>query len=277
MELSMTLFLLSGLYTLLSSSPPLLLSSSHEYQFVNISKTWAEAQSYCREKYIDLATIDNTEDVARLSKIFNGFSGIKDRVWIGLYDNIKSWKWSLNNSDYYNDGAEYGNWNVKEPNNLGSSQYCVAIEQNGLWNDRACALELYPVCYDANATNRYILGERGMNWTVAQSYCRQYHTDLATVRNQTENWMIQDMISTSQVWFGLSRVPWRWSDRSNSSFRLWGRDQPNNYLSIQQCVVMSEKTGLWDDVYCGDEHPFLCHRGDERKQRTVNRMKIHSC
>ena len=101
-----------------------------------------------------------------------------------------------------------------------------------------------------------------MNWTVAQSYCRQYHTDLATVRNQTENWMIQDMISTSQVWFGLSRVPWRWSDRSNSSFRLWGRDQPNNYLSFQQCVVMSEKTGLWDDVYCGDEHTFLCHRGE---------------
>ena len=115
---------------------------------MNISKTWAEAQSYCREKYIDLATIDNTEDVARLSKIFNGFSGIKDRVWIGLYDNIKSWKWSLDNSDYYNDGTEYGNWNVKEPNNLGSSQYCVAIEENGRWNDRACAMELYPVCYD---------------------------------------------------------------------------------------------------------------------------------
>nr|XP_013998635.1 unnamed protein product [Salmo salar] len=251
MDLRVTLFLLSGLYTH---------SSSHVYQFVNISKTWAEAQNYCREKYIDLATVDNTEDMARLRKVIDGSSGIKDKVWIGLYDNINSWKWSLDNSDYYSDRTEYGNWYANEPNNVGSSQYCVVIEENGHWNDISCAIECYPVCYDANATNRYILGQQGMNWVEAQSYCRQYHTDLATVRNQTENQMIQDLIPTSNAWIGLSRVPWRWSDQSNSPFRLWGQNQPNNYLANQQCVVMSEKTGLWDDVYCGNELYFLCHR-----------------
>uniref|UniRef100_A0A4W5KRL3 C-type lectin domain-containing protein n=1 Tax=Hucho hucho TaxID=62062 RepID=A0A4W5KRL3_9TELE len=144
MELRVTLFLLSGQ----SSQSYLCVCVCVCYQFVKISRTWAEAQSYCREKYIDLATIDNTEDMDRLRKVIDGSSGIKESVWIGLHDNINSWKWSLDNSDYYTDGTEYGNWYANEPNNFGSSQYCVVIEENGHWNDIACAIEFYAVCYD---------------------------------------------------------------------------------------------------------------------------------
>lgn len=52
----------------------------------------------------------------------------------------------------------------------------------------------------------------------AQSYCRQHHTDLASVRNQSENDQIQRTSNAQHIWIGLYRGPWKWSDGSSTSF-----------------------------------------------------------
>ncbi|XP_066513083.1 snaclec A8-like [Hoplias malabaricus] len=72
--------------------------TSYRYVFVNEAKTWTEAQSYCRQNYTDLATINNMEEMKNLN------TTLKDKttssVWIGLNrGNTGRWLWSLADED----------------------------------------------------------------------------------------------------------------------------------------------------------------------------------
>ena len=98
-----------------------------------------------------------------------------------------------------------------------------------------------------------------MNWTEAQSYCREHHTDLASVRNMTENQKVADLVPARQsAWIGLFRDSWKWSDGSDSSFRYWSDGQPEG--GNQACVVSNfNKDGKWLDIPCGNNRGFICY------------------
>lgn len=102
-------------------------------------------------------------------------------------------------------------------------------------------------------------------WRQAQEYCRVNHTDLASVMSQTENQAIQQMItnnvpSLSLVWIGLFRDGWKWSDKSNSSFRSWTSSQPND---DGICTLYSPSVKKWYDRDCSNKHPFCCYIGEQ--------------
>uniref|UniRef100_A0A3P8UDZ7 C-type lectin domain-containing protein n=1 Tax=Amphiprion percula TaxID=161767 RepID=A0A3P8UDZ7_AMPPE len=75
------------------------------YYFVNNPLTWNESQTYCRQKYTDLATIENTEDMKELESLVSS-ANVKSEVWFGLYSEI-NWKWS---DGFTGSGAEYRTW-----------------------------------------------------------------------------------------------------------------------------------------------------------------------
>ncbi|XP_024290379.1 macrophage mannose receptor 1 [Oncorhynchus tshawytscha] len=258
-----TLFLLlafSGLSILPSSLP-------HQFHFVNLKTTWTEAQSFCRQNYTDLATID--EDMVDMKKINNTVSaGWIESAWIGLYNNI--WRWSLGDRELEGEGF----WAQTQTNNDPSKEdVCVYMMLNGYKQDHNCKSEWPFVCYDVkNATNKYILITWPTTWSQAQSYCRKNHTDLASVRNTTEMEAVKSILIKSilpnfsdidRVWIGLKKSPgvWRWSDQSGSSYRNWDIREPNGADVEKEVYFCGEvkSSGKWNDAGCTHKNPFICY------------------
>uniref|UniRef100_A0A3B3T955 C-type lectin domain-containing protein n=1 Tax=Paramormyrops kingsleyae TaxID=1676925 RepID=A0A3B3T955_9TELE len=121
---------------------------SHQYHFVNINLTWTEAQAYCRANYTDLATIDNMEEMKRLSEsVGSDYTG---EAWIGL-KNGTLWRWHWSSAE---GETGYTNWNSSQPDNWGNIEHCTDFNGNGAWNDLSCSSTqpLYFVCYTGETT-----------------------------------------------------------------------------------------------------------------------------
>ncbi|KAI4823550.1 hypothetical protein KUCAC02_012131 [Chaenocephalus aceratus] len=245
--------------------------SSHaerQYHFVYEAKNMSEAQRYCREKHTDLATVDSMEVVKLLNDMLDpnklGEHGNIYRVWIGLYDDLDSWKWSMSDTSFFKPReTKFKQWASGEPNNEYSGEHCTDIRSNdGLWNDRRCAARINAVCLDVRGPNAtFVLIESAMNWTEAQSYCREHHTDLASVRNLTENQQIVELLPPGIYWIGLYRDSWKWSDGSSSPFRYWAGGEPNNRNYNEACVAAAfHNSGKWKDADCGLRKHFICYK-----------------
>uniref|UniRef100_A0AAQ4Q675 C-type lectin domain-containing protein n=1 Tax=Gasterosteus aculeatus aculeatus TaxID=481459 RepID=A0AAQ4Q675_GASAC len=231
------------------------------YTFVSTPLNWREAQSVCRQNYTDLATAESTADI---SAIIGTTSTYTDEAWIGLHDDlVNSWRWSLSDNSFYAEGeTEFRNWNVSEPNNLGGSELCVQIRAGstyfGVWNDENCSSQRQSVCYNGtlNDTASFVKVDTLSNWTEAQRFCRENYVDLASVRNQQENDII-NFLSDGFFWIGLHREK-QWSDGSTSLFRIWKIGQPS--FIGEGCVSTAfNDSGRWSEQDCSLSLPFICY------------------
>jgi len=107
----------------------------------------------------------------------------------------------------------------------------------------------------------FVLVQNNLAWSEAQTYCREHHTDLSSVRNLSENEKVKQLIPTGEsAWIGL-RSSWKWSDGSKSSFRYWSNKEPNGG-ELEDCAAVDFGiSGYWQDWPCAQRFPFICFRG----------------
>lgn len=94
--------------------------------------TWNNAQTYCRENHIDLATIRNRDDMTKLAKMPS--DGVSS-AWIGLKKNgVASWQWSVGETQTSDGLVNYTNW-ASSPD---SSHDCGGMRDDGKWLSAPC-------------------------------------------------------------------------------------------------------------------------------------------
>uniref|UniRef100_A0A3Q1ID68 C-type lectin domain-containing protein n=1 Tax=Anabas testudineus TaxID=64144 RepID=A0A3Q1ID68_ANATE len=129
--------------------------SPHFYIYVETPMSWSDAQTYCRSRFTDLATVHNETELAQLNQVIGGYTN----VWIGLRPDPEAWRWSLENQDNPGEGeAGFRMWAAGEPN-TGLSYYifCGAMLKTGEWADMPCITVLFFICYDEFNKNSKIV------------------------------------------------------------------------------------------------------------------------
>nr|XP_054593934.1 C-type mannose receptor 2 isoform X1 [Nothobranchius furzeri] len=247
-----------------------------QYHFIYDPKNWTEAQTYCRQTYTDLVTVDSYSTVTTLNSLADVTQmGSTKHAWIGLYFDVIDWKWSLSDEDFYkNNEATYTNWYPGQPDSIWYTEYCgnIYVDQ-GRWWDTPCDNLLSSICSNVSGGNvTFVLITNPMNWTDAQRYCRQHYTDLASVRNLSENAQIQKLI-TGSTWIGLYKNTWKWSNGPFFMYNYWQSSEPDG--GDEKCTAANfANSGRWMDLACGLEKPFVCYHDPVPLWRTGIKLKL---
>ncbi|XP_058866890.1 macrophage mannose receptor 1-like isoform X2 [Acipenser ruthenus] len=230
-----------------------------KYHFVEDKKSWFDAQSYCREKHTDLATIESQEETEKVLNISAAFTD----AWIGLYYDKENWQWSNG------DNVSYYNWT--------SSLNCTSIDSSGKWVDSYCHTNSYYfICYN-DTRESYILIDQPKTWYEAQQYCRKNYIDLVSIKNNDEDKKIKEKANGKTVWIGLFNNPWKWSHKGEySSFHNWNKWEPNNVVN-NICVAMygaaDMERGKWNDDGCHCTAPFFCYNDTSERYILIDKPK----
>uniref|UniRef100_A0A3Q3GCK9 C-type lectin domain-containing protein n=1 Tax=Kryptolebias marmoratus TaxID=37003 RepID=A0A3Q3GCK9_KRYMA len=123
-----------------SLSPPLISGTQLYPEFVSVNETmtWSNAQTFCRENFIDLATVKNVTE----NEMAQSLVPPEDYLWIGLFRE-PYFNWSDGNSTLFS------NWDsVLNPiSSMAVICSVTSVQRSGKWSFKSCEEKLPFVCY----------------------------------------------------------------------------------------------------------------------------------
>ncbi|XP_073724557.1 macrophage mannose receptor 1-like [Misgurnus anguillicaudatus] len=226
----------------------------HRYHYINISMNWTGAQSYCREHYADLATVDNMNDMKQLMSQVNNSRDIG--VWIGLTNTgVYKWKWSMG------DPVNYKNWETMSGGD-GNCAYMI----NGKWRDLSNGQNQGFICYN----DKLVLINESLSWSDALSYCRQHHVDLVSVDSEEiQRWVsrLVKKASTPEVWLGLRHScalgVWFWMNGQMVCYQNWVNSTVDKSCDTVRSGAVQSEDQRWISLPQTELRNFICTRYEE--------------
>ncbi|GAA6090985.1 aggrecan core protein-like [Tachysurus ichikawai] len=216
-----------------------------EYIYIANKMTWFSAQSYCRENYVDLATVTSDEENQRLF-----VAAAVNNVWIGLnrtVDGVNIWQWSDGET------AHFFKWRSDQPDNWHGVESCAYFCSWG-WNDINCEFTFPFFC-----SWRFVLVKKNMTWTEALDYCRTYYTGLASPISENQLSLARTATTGTQtvsIWTGLRFVNGQWVSVSRTPL---GHLVSLPSCPVQRCGARNTNTNLWENRDCDEKLNFLCY------------------
>ncbi|XP_043953633.1 C-type mannose receptor 2-like [Gambusia affinis] len=222
---------------------------TREYIFVPEAKSWAEAQRYCNENNGELANINGFN-------LYNNVHSEDFPIWIGLYRDGGSWKWTESPSDYKS-------WKINEPSSNGD---CVFMSSK-TFNMAAqnCDKQFPFLCVSDNV----FLVKENRSWEEALEHCRGLGSssysdlsyDLLSLQPGEEHAYLQGKVleaDTEEVWTGLRFLAgdWLWVNGADMLYT----DLPSCPAPGQHCGALStnETVGV-KTRDCLERKNFLCY------------------
>ncbi|XP_041096216.1 macrophage mannose receptor 1-like [Polyodon spathula] len=100
--------------------------NSRCYQYVQVKKTWADAELFCLSVGGNLASVHSVEENNFIQNLINKNDASNTITWLGGSDCFKEGSW------YWTDGSkwDYNIWNKGEPNNF-LVENCLQINYGG--------------------------------------------------------------------------------------------------------------------------------------------------
>ncbi|NWR28870.1 MRC1 protein, partial [Tachuris rubrigastra] len=257
------------------------------YLVGHTSVTFSEAKKTCERSNGYLTSIGDRYEQAYLTSLI-GLSSEK-YFWIGLSDMEErgSFKWVTG------EGVLYTNWNAAMP---GNERGCVALRTGnaaGLWDVQNCEVKAKFLCkklaekvtvpltpetvpdskcplgWDtSNSTTAcfrdFVREEyQKKTWFEARDFCREIGGDLAAIRNEKEQTVIENLIkkkspSSQPFWIGLQCLDpdggLSWSDGSPVNYKA------KNYfydIAFEDCGAIREDPS-WIMEPCEYSHNWIC-------------------
>ncbi|GAA6097876.1 C-type mannose receptor 2-like isoform X1, partial [Tachysurus ichikawai] len=223
-----------------------------KHTFVDISLHWLDAQTYCRQKYDDLTTVDSQEELNRFKTDVADHLSV--RSWTGLFkkpDQMDYTQWS--------DGTVFGfgKWKSGTPDER-TTQHCVSI-QDAEFNDYYCTSSLPFICYTWQPT--LIMVQDLKTWYEALVQCRTQYTDLISLSTDTDLFAVNKKISNFQnvsLWTGLNFLDGSW---------FWVNKEPvTNLFSLLSCPIQPFRCGakvgvggILENTDCMKKMNFMCY------------------
>ncbi|XP_077374124.1 echinoidin-like [Festucalex cinctus] len=108
--------------------------------------------------------------------------------------------------------------------------------------------------------NCYIFQAEERDFDDAQAVCEILGGNLVSIHSPLENIFVQGLLPIDDIeaWIGyndrMTPNTFEWTDGSADDFDNFPNPQPG----VENCVIIDEDDGLWDETDCTDEEAYVC-------------------